>query len=80
MGIFLLQRCAALRYFRTLEGGAFKRDWADTEHECSPLADLQPSLDPKLIGLRATQKWVKEFRYFRATATGKLARFMDYVA
>lgn len=40
----------------------------------------EASLDPKLIAQRATEKWVKEFKYFRATATGNLARFMDYVA
>lgn len=40
----------------------------------------EPQLDPKLIGARATAKWVKEFKYFRASATGPLARFMDYVA
>lgn len=40
----------------------------------------QPSLDPKLIGARATEKWVKEFKYFRSTATGDLARFLDFVA
>lgn len=41
---------------------------------------LQPSLDPKLISARATEKWVSEFKYYRATATGNLARFMDFVA
>jgi hypothetical protein len=41
---------------------------------------LQPQLDPKLIGQRATAKWVREFKYIRASATGQLARFMDYVA
>ncbi|RYE85038.1 MAG: hypothetical protein EOO65_01140 [Methanosarcinales archaeon] len=43
-------------------------------------AIMQPSLDPKLIGARATSKWVKEFKYFRASATGDLAKFMDFVA
>lgn len=42
--------------------------------------NVQPELDPKLIGLRATSKWVREFKYFRATATGELATFMDYVS
>jgi hypothetical protein len=41
---------------------------------------LQPQLDPKLIGIRCTQKWVKEFKYFRATATGDVAKFMDFVS
>jgi V-type H+-transporting ATPase subunit d len=40
---------------------------------------VQPMLDPKLIGARATAKWVKEFKYFRATATGQLAQFMDFI-
>ena len=40
----------------------------------------EPRLDPKIIGVRATQKWVREFKYFRATATGDLARFLDFVA
>ena len=40
----------------------------------------EPALDPKIIGRRATAKWVREFKYFRATATGPLARFLDYVA
>ena len=40
----------------------------------------EPALDPKLIGARCTAKWVGEFKYFRATATGELAKFMDYVA
>lgn len=31
---------------------------------------LQAALDPKLIASRATAKWVREFRYFRASATG----------
>lgn len=39
----------------------------------------EPSLDPKLIALRATQKWVTEFKYFRTHATGNLAKFMDYI-
>jgi V-type H+-transporting ATPase subunit d len=33
-----------------------------------------------VIGLRATGKWVHEFKYFRASATGNLARFLDYVS
>jgi vacuolar-type H+-ATPase subunit C/Vma6 len=37
-------------------------------------------LDPKVIGLRATAKWVGEFKYFRASATGPLAAFLDFVA
>ena len=37
------------------------------------------SLDPKIIATRATAKWVKEFKYFRASATGDLARFLDFV-
>lgn len=40
----------------------------------------EPRLDPKVIGARATQKWVREFKYFRATATGDLARFLDFIA
>lgn len=40
----------------------------------------EPRLDPKVIGARATAKWVREFKYFRATATGDLARFMDFIA
>ena len=44
------------------------------------LLRVQPQLDPKIIAQRATQKWVKEFKYFRATATGALAQFLDYVA
>ena len=40
---------------------------------------MQPQLDPKIIHNRARDKWVKEFKYFRATATGSLARFMDFV-
>ena len=39
----------------------------------------ESSLDPKLIAARATAKWVKEFKYMRATATGKLAKFLDFV-
>ncbi len=39
----------------------------------------QPALDPKIIANRCTLKWVKEFQYLRATATGMLARFMDFV-
>jgi hypothetical protein len=42
-------------------------------------AHLQPALDPKIIANRCTAKWVKEFLYIRATATGALARFMDFV-
>lgn len=37
------------------------------------------ALDPKIIAARATAKWVKEFKYFRASATGALARFLDFV-
>ena len=33
-----------------------------------------------MIAQRATQKWVKEFKYFRATSTGALSVFLDYVA
>jgi V-type H+-transporting ATPase subunit d len=44
------------------------------------LSSLQPALDPKVIGARATAKWVKEFKYMRASASGALARFMDFVA
>ena len=40
----------------------------------------EPALDPKLIGARATAKWVREFAYFRASATGDLGRFLDFVA
>ena len=40
----------------------------------------EPRLDPKVIGARATQKWVREFKYFRATATGDLARFLDFIS
>lgn len=45
---------------------------------CHPRA--QPKLDPKIIGLRATGKWVHEFKYFRASSTGNLARFLDFVS
>jgi len=37
-------------------------------------------LTPKSLVHRATAKWVREFKYFRATATGDLARFMDFIA
>lgn len=40
----------------------------------------EPSLDPKIIGLRATSKWVREMQYFRASATGPMARFIDFIA
>jgi V-type H+-transporting ATPase subunit d len=40
----------------------------------------EPALDPKIIATRATQKWVFEFKYVRAGATGRLARFLDFVA
>lgn len=40
----------------------------------------EPSLDPKIIGLRATGKWVREMQYFRASATGPMARFLDFVS
>jgi len=40
----------------------------------------EPALDPKIIAGRATGKWVKEFKYVRATASGPLARFLDFVA
>lgn len=50
------------------------------ETDCGNFLAAEASLDPKLIAQRATEKWVKEFKYFRATATGNLARFMDYVA
>jgi len=38
------------------------------------------ALDPKIIATRCTEKWVREFKYFRASATGNLARFLDFVA
>jgi len=44
------------------------------------LLPLQPQLDPKIIGVRATEKWVSELQYFRAGATGDLARFLDFVS
>ena len=40
----------------------------------------EPALDPKIIAARATEKWVKEFKYLRATSTGPLARFLDFVS
>ena len=40
----------------------------------------EAALDPKSIALRATGKWVKEFKYMRASATGSLAKFLDFVA
>ena len=40
----------------------------------------EAALDPKIIAARATAKWVREFKYIRASATGLLARFLDYVA
>lgn len=40
----------------------------------------EPALDPKIIGLRATGKWVKEMKYFRASATGELGRFLDFIS
>ena len=39
----------------------------------------ESALDPKLIAARATAKWVREFKYIRATATGSLAKFLDFV-
>jgi hypothetical protein len=41
---------------------------------------VQAALDPKIIASRATAKWVKEFKYLRATSVGLLGRFLDYVA
>jgi V-type H+-transporting ATPase subunit d len=40
----------------------------------------ESALDPKSIAARATGKWVREFKYIRASATGTLARFLDFVS
>lgn len=38
------------------------------------------ALDPKIIANRATEKWVKELKYIRATANGPLAMFLDFMS
>lgn len=40
----------------------------------------EAALDPKSIAARATAKWVREFKYLRASATGQLGKFLDFVA
>ena len=69
---------------RRKEGGG-KEDFEDMrlalqETDYGNFLSAEPALDPKIIGRRATAKWVRELKYFRATATGPLARFLDYVA
>ena len=64
---------------------AAKEDFEDMrlslqETDYGAFLAAEPALDPKLIGLRATGKWVRELRYARASATGALARFLDFVA
>ena len=77
-------------YTNLKEGGRRGKDGGKEDFEDMRLA-LQETdygaflagdaaLDPKLIGLRATGKWVRELRYARASATGALARFLDFVA
>lgn len=66
-------------------GGRGREDFEDLrltlqETDYGNFLQNEPSLDPKLIAQRATAKWVKEFKYFRATAVGKMAQFMDFVA
>jgi hypothetical protein len=69
--------------FLSSDVGAVRRggglDTASTQLPPPPRPPVQPVLDPKLIGQRATHKWVREVLYFRATATGQLARFLDYI-
>jgi V-type H+-transporting ATPase subunit d len=66
-------------------GKAMKEDFEDMrltlqETDYGNFLSAEPTLDPKLIARRATEKWVKEFKYFRASAMGPAAKFMDYVA
>lgn len=66
-------------------GGSQKEDFEDMrlslqETDYGTFLAAEPSLDPKLIGLRATAKWVREMRYVRSTATGDLAKFLDFVS
>ena len=58
--------------------GAAKEDFEDMrlslqETDYGAFLAAEPALDPKLIGLRATAKWVREMRYARASATGEWA-------
>lgn len=66
-------------------GNAGKEDFEDLrltlqETDYGNFLQSEPSLDPKLIAQKATEKWVKEFRYFRATAVGPMATFMDFIS
>lgn len=49
------------------------------ESDFGNFLQAEGGLDPKIIAARCTEKWVREFKYFRASATGTLARFLDYV-
>lgn len=56
--------------------GLAKEDFEDMrlalqETDYGTFLAAEPALDPKLIGLRATAKWVREMRYARASATGE---------
>ena len=59
-------------------GEATKEDFEDLrltlqETDYGNFLAAEPALDPKLIATRATGKWVKEFQYIRASATGPLS-------
>jgi len=65
--------------------GAAREDFEDLrltlqETDYGNFLQAEPALDPKIIATRATQKWVAEIKYVRAGATGRLARFLDFVS
>ena len=67
------------------EAVAAREDFEDLrltlqETDYGNFLQAEAALDPKIIATRATQKWVGEFKYGRAGATGRLARFLDFVA
>ncbi len=80
-----------VEYANLKEGGSrgrgekAKEDFEDLrltlqESDYENFLSAEGALDPKIIASRATAKWVREFKYIRASATGLLARFLDYVA
>jgi V-type H+-transporting ATPase subunit d len=80
-----------VEYANLKEGGSrgrgekAKEDFEDLrltlqESDYENFLAAEGALDPKIIATRATAKWVREFKYIRASATGLLARFLDYVA